>query len=199
MRTTLSYLATAAVAAFALPSIAQATPMRVTFTDCGLYVDCMGPTTVMSSFDTPDTIYAPNVPLPQQSSVPDVVAVDQMVAGSFYGLYIRSFNINNLIGSEFIFEDAVGAEGFDYPMLTMIGAFRVADLHLKWALGDSVTLGRFTCLNSDCSFQSRLQSFVRLDLTDIPTASVPEPMSASLVAAALGAGLFARRRRRAAV
>lgn len=197
MRTTLCCLAAAAVAAFALPSITQAAPMRVTFTDCGLYVDCIGPKTVMSSFDTPDTIYAPNVPPPQQLSVPDAVAVDRMVAGIFSGLYIRSFNLNNLIGSEFIFQDAIGADGFDYPMLTLIAAFRVADLHLKWTVGDSVTLGRFTCLNSDCSFQSRLQSFVRLDLTDIPTASVPEPMSASLVAAALGAGWFARRRRAA--
>lgn len=197
MRTTLACLA--AAAACAVPSFVLAAPTRVTFTDCGAFEDCSGPSTVMASFDTPDTIYAPDAPPPQQYSLPAQIEVDQTVSGSFAAVYIRSFNRFNLIGSEFIFDDATGAEGFDYPRLTLVAAYRVSGLRLKWAAGDSLTLGRFTCLTSDCTFQTTLQSYVRLDLADVPTATVPEPMSASLVAAALGAGWFTRRRRRAAV
>lgn len=176
---------------------AQAGPLRFTLYDCGVAISCDGPLSELAQFTTAGPLTAPAVPPAGSFSAPSPVAATQILAGAWSELDLMSFNNNSYIGSMFMFHGLVGANGVDFPDLIAIGPATVQGLRLDWSEGAYLGLGRSTCLNSNCTVQTTIQSFSKLVVEAwTPTvAAVPEPAMPATVAAALVlCGLATRRR-----
>lgn len=179
--------ALASLAALASSSGARADPVRFTFYDCGGSADCSnGTSTVLAQFVTSGPLLAPAVPAPGTLSAAAPIDVMQVLAGSWDSVGLVSFNVGGFIGSEFVFQSLLPANGHDYGALIAFGAATAQALRLQWDVGTYNGFGVVQCLNSGCTQTTTIRAFGQLVVDPWEQAlPLPEPASVPLVLAAL--------------
>lgn len=178
---------------------ASAAPVRNTFYDCGLDINCAdGAPSVLMQFITDDIMRAPPVPPAGTFTPASWVDVTRQEAGSFDALGIETFNTNNAIGGLFVFNNLMAANGLAFAPVMAIGAATRSALRLDWQHGSYLGLAYVNCFNTSCSSQTRILGFAKLvvELAQTDHNTVPEPQSLALVMAALAAGVGVRVQRR---
>jgi len=177
---------------------ANAGPLRVSFYDCGAYVDCKTEApTLMAQFVTDSPLQVPNVPPAGSVSSAEAVPITQVLAGAWSGVGIQSFNLNGYLGSSFLFFDLFAADGFQGGQASMVAAGVAEALRLTWTEGTYLGFGRVRCYTLSCSVTTPILSYEKIviDAWTEPPVTVPEPGALPLVAVALALGGLAMRRR----
>lgn len=182
------------IAGLAATGTASAGLIRNTFYDCGTDITCTAaPPSVIVQFSTDAYLRAPAVPPAGTWTAPQVVDVQQQLAGSFSGLGISTFNTNNAIGGLFVFNNLTADNGVPFAPVMAFGAATRAALRLDWMTGTYLGLGYVNCFNVDCSQQTTIRGYSKLVVDLVPDDNrIPEPQSLALVLAALVAGVAVR-------
>lgn len=186
--------ALACFAAIQAPA-SQAAVLRYTFIDCGPFIGCDGGSAGFVGFDVADVVVAPPAPSAGAFSAQDPLSVVRKVDGDFLGVAIQSFNSAGFIGSNFVFDDLVGANGVTPASRSVIGAAVASALNLSWDVGTYLGLARADCLNVECTRTTTIRSFIQLVVAPAPDdVAVPAPGGGLMLAASAAAAMVARRR-----
>lgn len=193
-------LSLTALSALSGADTASAALVKNTFYDCGFDITCSATPSVLLQFVTDDFMRAPAVPLFGTITPVEAVDVSQFLQGRFDAFGLSTFNINNAIGSQFVANGLMTANGRVFSSVMAFAPVTRAALQLDWLEGTHQDLGYVNCINASCSAQSQIRGFSKLVVElvqDEPENNrVPEPQSLALVFAALAAvvGTSARRR-----